>query len=363
MTNKFKNYIIIFTLFISVSLIVLNELDSSKNKLQFDKDGNEIITNKNYLYTKNVSFIQPIFKHKKLDTTKFNYEGECREPFKYKNNNKRDLLFHAYYFKNEEDWIKQKERLITTFEINKSGIPNVTKVFFIYGNTIFSGLKETLESFGYQVIKSDVNLKKDDYLNVAVYRYFDFEKYLLEHQNEFDRVAITDVKDVYWFADGFSTIDSNELVMMNECYEKRRTNKMWCRQFGKGRLSSDNEKWVKQCFGDKVLNEMKSKKGRVINSGFVAGSTEKMLKFLKIYNGIMKDHIDKLNVWGLDQSALNVAYHFGYLDTIDIKLETVSQRMANDMKGRYHYDKENKIVYMLNSKCSPIIRHKMSYTT
>ena len=38
------------------------------------------------------------------------------------------------------------------------------------------------------------------------------EKYLSIHKNEFDRVALIDFRDVYFFADGFQTISNDEVV-------------------------------------------------------------------------------------------------------------------------------------------------------
>ena len=39
--------------------------------------------------------------------------------------------------------------------------------------------------------------------DAAIYRFIDFENYLKENKDKFDRVAITDFRDIMWFADGF----------------------------------------------------------------------------------------------------------------------------------------------------------------
>ena len=304
------------------------------------------------------SFVQPTYIHPRLDTTKFNYNGECREPFKYKRNNKRDLVFHSYHFKDEESWNQLKQRFIDAFEINKSGIPNARKIFMTYGDWANDEFKEVVKDAGYEIIKSDIPLKKGEFLNVAVYRFFDFEKYLLKHKDEFDRVVISDVMDVYWFADGFQTIGDDELIVIPECDDFDKDNNKWCRVIGDS-LSGYNGYWVKDCFGDDVLNQLEKDKAIVINSGFVAGSTEKVLKFLRIFNQFMMKKIEKLNTWGFDQSAMTVAHHFGLFNELNITLEKNTRRMGNDMRGRYKYDKDEKVLYMLSKKCSPIIRHKI----
>ena len=326
------------------------KIEEEKKRIEEEKERKRIEEEESH------KFVQPTFVHPRLDTTKFYYDGECREPFKYKRNNKRDLLFHAYYFKDEEVWNKKKTHMKTTFEINKSGIPNATKVFFTYGDWENEELNEVLKNAGYQIIKSDVKLEKGQEFNVAVYRYYEFEKYLLEHKDEYDRVVISDVQDVYWFADGFQTIDPNEFIIMLECDDKRK-NKQWCRSIGYH--AKYNEKWIRQCFNETIVEDMKKVGQKVINSGFVAGSPERMLEFLKVYNKIMKDRPEKFNIWGLDQSSMIVGDYLGLFNHLNITYITYSQRIGNDMRKRYNYDKENKIIYMRSKKCSPVIRHKV----
>ena len=55
----------------------------------------------------------------------------------------------------------------------------------------------------------------------------------------------------------------------------------------------------------------------------------------------MRDHIGKhKNLWGLDQATLNVVYHSGMLDHLNITINTYTQRMGNNMLGFFNYDKE-----------------------
>ena len=358
-------FVIFSFIFIQVEKILVIKIDDpSKNQIKFIKKSlnkyvkkyhKKIFNGKDDEY----SFNQPTFKHPKLDTTKFNYEGECREPFKYKKNNKRDLIFHSYHFKSKRDWFNIKNDFKTTFDINNSGIPYATKVFITYGNLYIDDMNKTLQKYGYKVIRSDIPLNKEEYLNVAVYRYFDFEKYLLKHKDEYDRVAITDVRDVYWFADGFQTIDPNELIVIPECDDFDEKGEQWCRKAGDGPLSGYNNDWIKNCFGEEILKEMEKTKPIILNSGFVAGSTKNVLKFLRVYNQFMMDNIEKFDIWGFDQSAMTVANYLGLFKDLNLKLEKNTQRIGNDMRGRYKYDKEEKVLYMLSKKCSPVVRHKV----
>ena len=68
-----------------------------------------------------------------MNLNNFNYEGKRREIFKFKPNNKRDLVFSALYYRDKDKWKQHKETTIQTLSINKSGIPNAKKILAVYG--------------------------------------------------------------------------------------------------------------------------------------------------------------------------------------------------------------------------------------
>ena len=237
-------------------------------------------------------------------------------------------------------------------------------MFFTYGDEIEPGFYKMLESYGYEIHKKGIELPNGEKLereNLVVHRFFDFEKYLEEHINEYDRVAFTDVRDVYWFADGFSTIDPNELIFMAECEDHEETKEMICTRSGyTKKISGSTDIWISRFFDKNTTEFIKKKHGVVLNGGFVAGSPKKMLEFLKIMNRVMREHIgNHKNLWGLDQATLNVIYHSGMLNHLNVTVDTYTQRIGTNMHHCFNYDKQNKIIFMISKKCSPVIRHKI----
>ena len=79
------------------------------NTNHLNKDSNEKKYEELYKNSSNYSFVQPSYVDEKLNLSNFNFEGKCREPFKYKPNNKRDLLFTGIKYDNTWVWKKDKE--------------------------------------------------------------------------------------------------------------------------------------------------------------------------------------------------------------------------------------------------------------
>ena len=202
-------------------------------------------------------------------------------------------------------------------------------------------------------MKSERKVKQGDEFNVAVYRFIEFEKYLKEYKAEYDRVAITDIKDVYWFADGFQTIDPDELILMPESYEKTsdQIEHYTYRQDG------FNDMWMKHCYGNEFYQYLSKNNKDVINVGFVVGNIHKMLKFLEVFNKEIRDNSHNFNFWGFDQAIMNYIVYSGKLKHIDIKYEGGTQRIGMDQKGGFDYDISKKKLMMKSSGCSPVTRH------
>ena len=68
----------------------------------------------------------------------------------------------------------------------------------------------------------------------------------------------------------------------------------------------------------------------------------------------------ELQYWGLDHATLNYIYHSGLLKHLNVKLNTISQRMAFDSQGKNtKYKRNEKVLYEKEGNCSPIVRHKI----
>ena len=313
--------------------------------------------------SKNINIQHSTFKNNKFDLSHFNYSGICSNPFKYKQNNKRDLIFNSVYYDDVETWKKHKEEIQQAIELSHHTIPHATKILYLYGDINDEEFKKMFHQNGYQIVRSEFKMnrtyKKKKY--IVSQRYIDFETYLKEHQSEYDRVVFSDLRDVYWFADGFATISPDELILMNEC-DDLGNYVLKCLDYGRMNKYQPNYKWVDKFYGKEIYSMMKEKKSKVLNGGFIAGSTEKMLQFLKIMNKQLNKKPEYLYEWGYDQATLNYIYHFGKLDSLNVTSNTITQRLGFDIFQHYKYDKEKKALYMKSNGCSSIIRHKLMKT-
>ena len=336
------------------NLSISNQKDDEKETLQNPK--NQILKQQKEIeinYTQ--YFKQPTFSNKKFNTTKFNYENECRNIFKYKPNDKRDLIFSSYTF-HKNGWTKTKKMITTTMSITQSGVPNATKILYLYGEPPMENFKEFLKSFGWEMYISPFSSQMSSSSDAAIYRFIDFENYLKENKDKFDRVAITDFRDIMWFADGFQCFSDKEMFINKECDGIP----FHCNNYKFP--NTKNGEWLRDTYGEEVLEQFAKESKDVLNVGFILSNTTQMLEFLRIYNNVVKTQQSKnLKYWGLDQATLNYVYHSGLLNHLNITLGVASQRFAFDLHGKNtRYERREKVLYDTNSNnCSPVIRHKI----
>ena len=142
-------------------------------------------------------FIQPTFVNEYVNLSNFNYEGKCREPFRYKQNNEKDLVFTAIKYHDINLWERDKKFIKMTSDMMKNTIPNAKKVCVIYEN--FNELSKFIKECGFEPIEvkmDDESLKK---LNAPMDRFLQLDKYLKEHEGHFERIALIDFRDVLFF--------------------------------------------------------------------------------------------------------------------------------------------------------------------
>lgn len=299
-------------------------------------------------------FIQPTFKNHLFDLSKFNFNGKCGEIFKYKKNNERDLLFYSVCFQDKNKWLQQKETSMMAATINRHTIPNAKFVLYLHGEEPEEGFIENFRQLGFDVIRSNIVISQTQTFNAAVQRFLDFEEYLEKHENEFDRVVISDFRDIIWFADGFQTMSPDELFMSSECWGSP----VICKKISKG--SSKNKLWFEHCYGKKLAKEFGERNVILLNTGFFASGMKLMRDFIKIYNNEIRSKPEHANYWGFDQAIINYIYHSGKLKHLNVTLNTMTQKFGFGMYDKCHtYDSERKVVYEFNGKCSPVIRHKL----
>ena len=162
----------------------------------------EIISSKEIVENELYKFIQPTYSDDRLILTNFNFEGKCREPFKYKRNNERDLIFTGIRYDNKKKWIKHKQSIKFATNLMNNTIPNAKKVCVIYGND--DELVSFVKNCGFETIKIEIN-ENNQNLNPAIDRFIQLKNYLTQHEGEYDRVALIDFRDVFflWISNNF----------------------------------------------------------------------------------------------------------------------------------------------------------------
>ncbi|GAB1220291.1 hypothetical protein ENUP19_0050G0073 [Entamoeba nuttalli] len=278
----------------------------------------------------------------------FNYSEECAAPFKYKPNNQRDLLIYGVYFSNKRSWIDQRQMTLQTLSINQNGIPNATKILLLCGEPPEVNFASLMKSKGVEVIP----VKVDSLYNGAVLRYVVIQKYLEENKEKYDRVFIADLRDVFFFEDGFATFSDNELYLSNECSRNNKGD-ISCTSLANGLT----KKWMAESINEEVAELYAANKTKIVNSGTIFGGTENILHFLQIFTS--QFNYQRVKLWGYDQSLLNYMYYTGQFNSLNITMANCDQMFCFDMRNGCYYNKKEKSLIVRGTKCSPIIRHKI----
>ena len=366
-TNKLfiHNFLILIT-FIFIGLIIISLfiysflpyiISSRTTSINYQLINEELSPSKHKFK------LNSTFSNEYFNLNNFNYSNVCSNPFKFKQNNEKDLLFNSVFYDNMKTWKKHKKEIKQAIEMSHSTIPFATKILYLYGDFQDQEFEQLFIQNGYKILRSEMKFEKNDKKKkyIVSQRYLDLEKYLKEHHSEYERVVFSDLRDVFWFADGFATISPDELILLHEC-DDLGNYVMKCLYYERMNRFQPNYKWMNRFYGKEIVQMMKKKKAMVLNGGFIAGSTEKMLQFLKIMNEQLKQKPQFLYEWGYDQATLSYIYHSGKLDFLNITTNTITQRLGFDIFEQYKYDENKKAIFMKSNGCSPIIRHKIKKT-
>ncbi|EMS12924.1 hypothetical protein KM1_142710 [Entamoeba histolytica HM-3:IMSS] len=167
-----------------------------------------------------------------------------------------------------------------------------------------------------------------------------------------DTVFIADLRDVFFFEDGFATFSDSQLYLSNECSRNN-----------KGDISCTSlaneltKKWMTQSINKEVAELYAANKTKIVNSGTIFGGTEKVLRLLQIYTS--QFNYQRVDIWGYDQSLLNYMYYTGQFNSLNITVANCDQMFCFDMRNGCYYNKQEKSLIVRGTKCSPIIRHKI----
>ncbi|ELP84392.1 hypothetical protein EIN_090250 [Entamoeba invadens IP1] len=338
--------------FLCISLLLL----SSVNSFEYTKNYSQYIPTKNSVQLNdpplnNITFIQPTYYNDKINVLKFNYNGPCKETFKYRAHNKRDLFISAVGFTNDGYWLQNKHDILLSYGLVNSSIPNATLIMLIMPGTTNKDFINETRNFGFEVVEGDLsNVKNVEKCHPATQRFIAFKNYIEKYREQYDRVLIADHRDVFVFADIFQTFSAEDLVFMPECGLNNQT----CVYFDEKHVYQ----WMNESYGSLITEQFKANGSINMNVGVTFGGTERVLRYLNI----LVDNFNpkKWHLWGHDQSVLNSIFYSLYYKRENYTFERCTQRSCF-FDESIQYDKKNKILIDPLTKCSPVLRHKVNF--
>ncbi|EDR25026.1 hypothetical protein EDI_285410 [Entamoeba dispar SAW760] len=278
----------------------------------------------------------------------FNYEGECSKVFKSKKNNERDLLLFGGSFPEIKSWKESEELSYAQLKMSQETIPNAKKVFMLIGDPPTSDFISNMNECGVEVVQAN-GLPQE---NGAVTRFCAWLNYLKENKGKYDRVALSDIRDVFIFGDAFATFSKDEIYLSYECLINKRGN-VECNDF----RDIWNREWINQFYGEDIARQYAENHTLIVNAGFTFGGYDKIVEYLTVFT----ESIDQkhFKYWGYDQALLSYLYTTRKLDFLNPKMAKCDQQFCFELRGGSRYDPKKKSLYVGNSECSPVIRHKL----
>ena len=305
-----------------------------------------------YENSKLTEFIQPTFVNEYVNLSNFNYEGKCREPFRYKQNNEKDLVFTAIKYQDIDLWEKDNKSIKFVSDMMKNTIPNAKKVCVIYDN--FDELSKFIRECGFEPIEVKLNNETLKNTNAAIDRFLQLDQYLKKHEGQFERIALIDFRDVLFFADGFQTISEDEVVFTQECIGIKNNHILYIDY-----RQSTNYNWIKNIYGKEIANSYRKENKFTSNVGVIIGGFKPFKQLLDVFIEEINKKKDFLHIWGVDNAMINYLLYSGKFSGINVVVNTFTQRLAFNWDLGFNYNKANKSITDLSDGCSPIIRHKM----
>ncbi|ELP88604.1 hypothetical protein EIN_196060 [Entamoeba invadens IP1] len=185
----------------------------------------------------------------------------------------------------------------------------------------------------------------------ATRRMFAWREWLYPRRHLYDRVFISDLRDIFIFGDIFATFSQNDFIVQIECLNNN-TN---CFTFKR----KTDYTWMYKTIGKEVADSYRKNSSKISNMGTILGGTDKVLNYLQTF--IENTDFEKWKIWGYDQSLHNWLIYTRKLDYLNPVFESCTQRMCYEERATFVYNNITKMVYNKNTKCSPVVRHKIFY--
>ena len=286
-----------------------------------------------------------------------NYKKKnCRNIFKYKPNNEKDLVILAYEFQNKslEHNLFMELSIEKVLNSYRNSIPFAHLICFVPKKSIKTKIVSILKKYEIEIIIIP-NSKE----HIANRRFIESYNYLKKNKHYYQRVLLIDLKDIFIFGDIFATIGENDLFVNYNC-NKESQNLENCTKF----FNSVNKKWFNQNINNyntnkNEFNKFIDIKPITIIVGVFIGSIKNFFKFIEIFSHKLIEFNNKnqMDNFGYEQVLFNFLFYLGYFKKSNLKAIGCEQRMCFRPKNLLFNKKTTKFFYE-NSRCSPILIHK-----
>ena len=225
----------------------------------------------------------------KVSLFKPNFKGECGKIFKYKSNNKRDLVIFAYDFFNKTNckWdhlLFMKYGIKNVLESFKYSIPFAHIICFVTKRSKEKNVVSILKEFNVEIIEI-----KDSSAHIVNRRFLESYIYLNKNKDKYDRVLFIDMDDVYMFGDIFATIKKDDFYL-NKLHYYHNVHDKECDNFMNTSWKISYIKNLKKEKNLLIFNEFEKNVKCIIAAGHFIGGIEKSLKFLEIFSHALLEY-------------------------------------------------------------------------
>ena len=289
-----------------------------------------------------------------------NFKGKCGKYFKYKSNNKRDIVIFAYDFlKKKNTWdntLFMEYAVRNVLESFNYSIPNAHIICFVTKKSKKKKVVSILKEFNVEIIEI-----KDSSAHIVNRRFIEAYIYLKKNKDKFDRVLFADIDDVYMFGDIFATIKNDDFYL-NSLHSYHNVPNKECVYFLNSLWKSIYIKNLKKEKNLLIYKEFEENVKCIICAGHFIGGIEKSLKFLEIISQALIDYAFnkttiQMNNFGYDMLLLNFLYYTKKFDQLEIKIIGCEQIFCTRPKNLL-FNKDTTRFEFETDNCSPIFIHK-----
>ncbi|ELP87871.1 hypothetical protein EIN_274480 [Entamoeba invadens IP1] len=304
----------------------------------------------------NYSYPVPTYHDSLIDVRRFNYKGKCGDVFKYKPNNKKDLWLTAVGIRDVEYWDKIRDNTKFAFGLSNSSIPNADRVVLYLDGLDIPEFFDIAESYRVRVVRERVEKQSTKKGQDVVRRFFAYFNFLSKNVGKYERILISDQRDVFIFGDFFATFSGDELVFLAECDDGG----INCVTFGVECVYNA----MRDGFGTEEADNYVKNGSILMNAGTMFGGAEQI--FLYVKKMVETLDVEKWEKWGYDQAVHNHLFYAFYNNSNvnnknenNMSVDMCTQRACFRERNTAVYSNYWKMLYTRGSGCSPVLRHKI----